>query len=258
MPFTGSHPALIIPLLKNRYFSASGLIMGSMVPDFEFILLMKTSVVYGHDISSMFWLNLPLSIGLLFLFHNVVRKSMILNLPGYFEKRLRSYLYFNWNGYFRKNIVKVMLSILLGNLGHLFWDAFTHQHGIFVEWIGFLATPVMGVPLYHVLQYGFSLLGAWALWLFFRKLPFKDLYPSDKRKMAYWAIVGAVAVVVLFFRFREVQRFYFEEWVVCSLSAFMIGLVAASVLDRLNAFNKGRARQVKPVNVEVGHHSGKR
>lgn len=235
--------------------------MGSMVPDFEFILLMKTSVVYGHDLSSMFWLNLPLSIVLLFLFHNVVRRSMILNLPGYFEKRLRPYLYFNWNGYFKKHFIKVMFSILLGNLGHLFWDAFTHQHGIFVERIGFLETPVMGVPLYHVLQYGFSLLGAWALWLFFRKLPFKDLYASekdDKKKMAYWAVVGVVSAIVLFFRFKNVHGFYFEEWVVCSLSAFMIGLVAASVFHRLYMLNKSRTGQVKPVNVEIGHHRGKR
>lgn len=253
MPFTASHPALIIPLLKSRYFSASGLILGSMIPDFEFILLMKTEVVYGHSILPMFWLNLPLSIILLFLFHNVVRKSLILNLPEYFKKRLLPFIHFNWNRYFKENFVKIILSILLGNLGHLFWDAFTHSHGIFVEWMSFLQYPILNVPLYHVLQYGFSLLGAWVLWVFFRKLPYKNLSIDDRKKKLYWFVVVIIALGILFFRLKNVQKFYFEEWVICGLCAFMAGLLAASIFDLFYSTKERETDQVKPINIEADY-----
>ncbi|PKA98492.1 uncharacterized protein DUF4184 [Flavobacteriaceae bacterium MAR_2009_75] len=251
MPFTGSHPALVIPILKSRYFSASGLIMGSMIPDFEFILLMKTNVVYGHSLSPMFWLNLPLSLILLFVYHNLVRKSMIQNLPDYFEKRLRPFLYFDWNRFFKDNFLKVIISILLGNLGHLFWDAFTHSHGVFVEWMSFLKSPVNGVPLYHILQYGFSLLGAVALLLFFHRQPYKSLSFYNKKKLKYWIVVSVVMAIVLLLRLGNVVKFYFEEWIICILCAFMIGLVVASIFDGMNYTNKKRSDQVSTLKVET-------
>lgn len=252
MPFTGSHPALIIPLLKNKYFSASGLIMGSMIPDFEFILLMKAHVIYGHSLWPMLWLNLPLSILLLFLYHNLVRKSLILNLPIYFEKRLRPFLLFDWNDNFKKNYLKVIGSIILGNFGHLFWDAFTHHHGVFVEWMPFLEMPFKNMPLYHILQYAFSLIGAIALWIFFHKLPFKHYYLSNRKKEVYWFWVGSVTIGVMFLRFRNMQEFNFDDWIVSVLCAFMAGLVAASIFDRLYYPNEPKIkRSMKAINIEA-------
>ncbi|AYN66269.1 DUF4184 family protein [Euzebyella marina] len=255
MPFTGSHPALIIPLLKSRYFSASGLIMGSMVPDFEFILLMKAHVIFGHSLLPMLWLNLPLSIVLIFLYHNVIRKALILNLPPYFEKRLRPFLNFDWNDYFKRNVLKVIISIILGNLGHLFWDAFTHKHGIFVEWMPFLEIPFKGMPLYFVLQYGFSLLGALALLLFFHKLPFRKYFPSNRRKEIYWLCIMMVASGIMYLRFNGATRISFDDWIVSSLCAFMGGLLLASIFDWLYYPNEPRLNRMKPINVEVDRSS---
>ncbi|SEF46838.1 protein of unknown function [Flavobacterium urumqiense] len=41
MPFTFSHPAIILPFLKNKKLSATALIIGSMSPDFEYFFRMK-------------------------------------------------------------------------------------------------------------------------------------------------------------------------------------------------------------------------
>lgn len=40
MPFTFSHPAIILPLsyLPKKWFSLTGLIIGSLIPDFEYLL----------------------------------------------------------------------------------------------------------------------------------------------------------------------------------------------------------------------------
>ncbi|WP_240482010.1 DUF4184 family protein [Flavobacterium psychrophilum] len=41
MPFTFSHPAIILPLryLPRQWFSLTGLIIGSLTPDFEYFWL---------------------------------------------------------------------------------------------------------------------------------------------------------------------------------------------------------------------------
>ncbi len=113
MPFTGSHPAIILPLLKYRIFSVSGLLMGSMVPDFEFFLRLEANVVYGHSILPMFWLNVPTALFCLTIYHCVVRDQLILNLPLFFKKRFRPFLDFDWLSYLKSHYIKIVISILL-------------------------------------------------------------------------------------------------------------------------------------------------
>jgi hypothetical protein len=42
MPFTFAHPAIVLPLkhLPKRWYSLTGLIIGSMTPDFEYFIRM--------------------------------------------------------------------------------------------------------------------------------------------------------------------------------------------------------------------------
>lgn len=82
MPFTFCHPAIILPLTKisrNR-LSATGLIIGSMSPDFEYFIKMRLESVHGHSFSGLFYFNLPLTLLLVFVFHLLVRDALILNL----------------------------------------------------------------------------------------------------------------------------------------------------------------------------------
>ena len=55
MPFTFSHPAIILPLKKlpKKYISMTGLIVGSIAPDFEYFLRMKSK--YSHTMSGILW-----------------------------------------------------------------------------------------------------------------------------------------------------------------------------------------------------------
>ena len=43
MPFTFSHPAIVLPLVRKsgHWFSATGLIIGSLTPDFEYFMRMR-------------------------------------------------------------------------------------------------------------------------------------------------------------------------------------------------------------------------
>ena len=57
MPFTFSHPALILPLkyFPNKWFSLTGLVIGSLTPDFEYFLRMRIKSVYSHTLEGIFW-----------------------------------------------------------------------------------------------------------------------------------------------------------------------------------------------------------
>lgn len=83
MPFTISHPAIVLPLtfLPRQWFSLTGLVIGSLTPDFEYFLRMRIKSNYSHTLDGLFWFDLPLGLLLAFLFHNVVRDSLFDNLP---------------------------------------------------------------------------------------------------------------------------------------------------------------------------------
>ena len=93
MPFTFSHPAIILPLtfLPKKWYSLTGLVIGSLTPDFEYFLRMKIQSNYSHSLSGIFWFDIPLSICLAFIFHNYVRNSLFDNLPTILKSRLTNY-----------------------------------------------------------------------------------------------------------------------------------------------------------------------
>ena len=68
MPFTLAHPAIVLPLAaKKLRMSATGLVIGSMVPDFEYFIRMRTESKYSHTLAGLFWFDLPLGLLLCFV-----------------------------------------------------------------------------------------------------------------------------------------------------------------------------------------------
>ncbi len=119
MPFTFSHPAIILPLKKlpRKYISMTGLIVGSIAPDFEYFLRMKSK--YSHTISGILWYDLPMGILLAFIFHNLIKEALINNMPLFFQSRFLNLRDFNWNSYFKKNWYVVVVSIIIGICSHI-------------------------------------------------------------------------------------------------------------------------------------------
>ena len=73
MPFTVAHPVIIFPLLKCRRLSATGLIIGSIIPDMEFIIQMREVENIGHHSIGIFLFDLPAAMLCAYLFHYIVR-----------------------------------------------------------------------------------------------------------------------------------------------------------------------------------------
>ena len=75
MPFTFSHPAIVLPLLnrnKSRIlFSSTGLVIGSIIPDFESFIRFDQHKQYSHTWLGIFWFDLPLAILFSFIFSSI-------------------------------------------------------------------------------------------------------------------------------------------------------------------------------------------
>ena len=150
MPFTLAHPAIIMPLAKIRFLSLPALIIGSMSPDFQYLILLKCNGHFSHTLVGVFLFCFPIGL-LLFLFwrHFAVYWKL--------EPMRKSCLG-------EHNILQVSASLLIGALSHVFWDAFTHNNGLFVvifpalqrEVCDFHRTPIY---IYKLLQHGSTLVG---------------------------------------------------------------------------------------------------
>ncbi len=209
MPFTFAHPAIILPLTKrSHFFSSTALIIGSMVPDLEFIAQLQRGSSWSHHTPGIFLFNIPFGLFLCWFFHSYLKYALIQNLPLYFRSRFQFCLELNWSSYFRKNFLKIFVSLLIGIASHLAWDAFTHSNGVFVELWPSLAAEVFFLdrvmPIYHMLQIISSLLGLFILAYAVVKLPSTSLKEENASK-TYWYSFGAIFVLIVIVRFGLIQ-----------------------------------------------------
>jgi hypothetical protein len=243
MPFTFSHPAIVLPLtyLPKRWFSLTGLIIGSMTPDFEYFLRMKIQSLYSHTINGLFWFDLPLGIILAFIFHLLVRNTLFGNLPYFINSRLSEYKSFQWTYYFKHHWLVVCISVLIGAASHLLWDSFTHQHGYFVAAIPQLTQKVTllgkDVFLFKILQHGSTLIGTIVILYAFLKLPINQ-NTSKSINYKYWSIVSFLALLVIFLRMAFGLGFrQYGHLIATGIAAVMIGLVLAPLFLKNNIKN---------------------
>lgn len=205
MPFTFSHPALVLPLtyLPRHWFSLTGLVIGSLTPDFEYFLRMRIQSDYSHTISGLFWFDIPLGILLTFLYHNIARNGLIHNLPFVLKSRLFRFTRFDWTLHFKAHWLVVSVSILIGAASHLLWDSFTHESGYFVSTFPRLlrTTELVGqeIPVFKILQHGSSFIGGLIVLIALFKLPV-DLNVSRQTSTRYWFIAIFLTFVIVIIR----------------------------------------------------------
>ncbi|TWF45321.1 uncharacterized protein DUF4184 [Chitinophaga polysaccharea] len=205
MPFTISHAAIVAPLTyaPRKYLSATGLIVGSMVPDFLYFIFLNPYFNLGHLWWGIFVYDIPLALLLSYLYHHRVKPVLLPYLPQWISSRLSPFQGFNWHRYFRQHYFVVIYSIILGVLTHFFLDAFTHEHGFFVRWWPFLQQniTVFGhtIQTWYGMQYLTSIAGLLILLLVFLKIspePYTDT-ASWPQITGFWLTVGLLSTIVL-------------------------------------------------------------
>jgi uncharacterized protein DUF4184 len=201
MPFTVSHAAAALPLRKLPLVW-SAFIIGSMAPDFPYIVGTEVYRDWGHHFPGMLWFTLPASLVALWVFHNIIKRPIIQLLPIGMQERLRLHA-----GKFTflpaSRFLAIAGSILAGIASHVLWDGFTHAHTWMWDHFAFMRAwvriPLLNhrLPLFSVLQYLSSVLGMLVLviWvvLWYRRAPLPiEQLPQPRRKSRF-----ALAVVML-------------------------------------------------------------
>jgi hypothetical protein len=241
MPFTPAHSAIVLPFIRinPRFVSATGLIVGSISPDFEYFFKMSVGDEHGHTLPGLLYFDLPVSIALALVFHLIVKKRLIENLPGYFQKRFHALYSFDFLGYIRVYYIPFAVSALIGALSHIFWDGFTHNGAFFVNALSFydgahIRFGGVNYPLWYALQnistyVGLAVVAAYIV--FMRSADVAVVTPSIK----YWLIVCAIILIIIFIRFNfEPMKADSGNLVISLISAGCIATIIAGLLPLRN------------------------
>lgn len=238
MPFTFSHPALVLPLkfLPRKWFSLTGLVIGSLTPDFEYFMRMRIQSNYSHTIGGLFWLDLPLGIIIAFVFLNIVRDSLFDNLPMFLKSRFTTFKDFNWNHYFKTSWFVVIISILIGAFSHIIWDGFTHEDGYFVKSIPILGQTIeifgRQIPILKISQHASTLLGGLIIAVFILKLP-KFSSENSKINKNYWFVFIVLTLLIVAMRLiTGLDYKLYGHFIVTGISAVLISLFITPILIR--------------------------
>lgn len=243
MPFTFSHPAAVLPatLLPKRAYSLTGLMIGSMVPDFEYFIRMKGLSIYSHEWLGILWFDLPLALLLSFIYHSIVRDPLIANLPTVFRSRLKRFTKFDWALYVKHNWFIVIPSILVGTATHIIWDGFTHENGYFVKILPFLQHNffILGhwIPLYNLGQHFSTLIGGLAVLYFILQIP-ADNQVKSNFKIYYWVYVFVISVAIFALRVALGSGHKTFDYIIVSIIASgMIAITITSLCFRYKKVN---------------------
>ena len=248
MPFTFSHPAIVLPLsyLPKRWVSLTGLVIGSLTPDFEYLLKMRIESVFGHTLVGLAWFDVPLGIILAFVFHDIVRNSLLDNLPLLLKARLTVFKQFDWNSYFRNNWLIVILSTLVGAASHLVWDGFTHNQAFFVQKIPGLSMVIeifgRQVPILKLLQHSSTLVGGFVIAFALLRLPV-DRNVKSSASFSYWSIVAMVAFSIILLRLLSGFDYkMYGHLIATSIATVLIGLIVTPLITGEVAISRRRDR----------------
>tara|TARA_R110000868_G_scaffold164901_1_gene397854 strand:- start:188 stop:901 length:714 start_codon:yes stop_codon:yes gene_type:complete len=232
MPFTLSHPAIILPFLKNKKWSATALIVGSMSPDFEYFFRMRMQSEISHTLLGIFLIDFPLGFIVMFTFHEIIKRPFIENAPVFFQKRLQGLKEFNWLDYFKNAVFTVLISFFIGAVSPIFWDSMTHWDGFMVQSFSFFNIEIYGIPLYKIAQHVSSIIGLIWIAFYFYKLP-EENKDIKSINLSYWSISVLFAVVLIAMRFyfgTELEKI--GNAVVSIISPIVIAITLTGLIFR--------------------------
>ncbi len=250
MPFTFSHPALVLPAnrLSRQLYSMTGLIIGSMTPDFEYFIRMNDESIFSHSLRGLFYFDLPLGLALCFVFHDIVRDELITNLSSGLQERFNVLKNFDWNAHFRKTWPVVLLSIIIGAASHIIWDSFTHRNGYFIFKFPFLKTRIhllgIRIPIYNLLQHISSVVGLVVVFFFVYSMP-KTKAAMNLSDSPYWIYVAFITSGIMALRFIfGLSLTKYGNVIVSIISAFFLSIIILPLIFKIKHRQKEKVTDI--------------
>ncbi len=206
-----------------------------MVPDFEFLFLLRESPYIGHLWPGILLFNIPAAIAAAFIFHLFIRNSLILHLPQFLQRRFTKHLSFNWVQYFKKHYFAFLVCVVLGVASHVFIDAFTHKDGFMAKPASFFLAEIkllaFSLPVYFILQLLTSVVGGlYILWYVFN-LPQQKSPKKTSGLLQYWLLYFILVAAVLFIRFTITKQYNSnEDIIIAFFGSFLYALLFVSAV----------------------------
>src|ERR1017187_5985937 len=146
MPFTISHVAAVAPFSRPlaRWRLLSATIIGSMVPDFGFLMPWRPARIETHSAIALLTFCLPVGLATFWIFQRVLKSVVMEVLPDHTYSRWRP-LAAPADLWRHKQWILGALGVLAGALTHLVWDAFTHEGARGVRMIPALDDPIVDI-----------------------------------------------------------------------------------------------------------------
>ncbi|WP_030672450.1 DUF4184 family protein [Streptomyces rimosus] len=187
MPFTLSHAAAVLPVLRRTGEArgplvASALVAGSFAPDITYFAdsVLPGAMLFGdftHGIPGVLTVDVLIT-AVLVGGWLLLREPLVALLPAAWRGRVYAVV----RGRPRTGglpvaayLARFYASAVLGALTHIVWDAFTHPGRWGTRLIPVLNEVVGGFPLCMYIQYGTSALAlgviGWFLWTALRRVP---------------------------------------------------------------------------------------
>lgn len=247
MPFTAAHPSILLPLFRVRWLSATGLIAGSISPDFENFLTMSTGDVHGHTLPGLFYFDLPVALLIAVVFHELVRDPLTVNLPGWLRRRLEGRWTFDFKGTLKRRWPLFTLSCLIGAATHLGWDQLTHN--------GWAATHLefyhswsvrigeLDYPPFYVLQQVSTVLGTGAILFYILMLTPRPIHEGRQTTWWFWPGVAAVFILMMWIRLSRIDFNYDRDLgdvIVSGVTSLLAGMILMAILARKRFESKAK------------------
>ncbi|WP_329172046.1 DUF4184 family protein [Streptomyces sp. NBC_01477] len=168
MPFTLSHPAAVLPMLRGGRprgpLVASALVAGSLAPDVPFF---ADSLVHGtfgfgeftHSPLGVATADVAIAAALAAGWHWLLREPLVALLPGRWADAADAVTAPTGRTAGLAGAGRFALSAAVGAATHVAWDAFTHGGRLGARLLPALNRTVLGRPLSYDLQFGSSVLG---------------------------------------------------------------------------------------------------
>ncbi len=194
MPFTLAHPAAVLPL-RRMGLPLSALVVGSMAPDFEYLIRLEPRSVISHTVPGLALFCVPVGLLVLVIWHRVWCQPLLaLWDPRDGAREATPGPVFTFWPLGR--LLLLAAAVLLGAATHLGWDAFTHEHGWVVEHVPPLAQPAFttawgSIAVFKLLQHGSTLAGLGVLVAYLRSdLAFRPALRVSRPRALGTAVTG--------------------------------------------------------------------
>ncbi|MEM0995145.1 MAG: DUF4184 family protein [Bacteroidota bacterium] len=247
MPFSTAHPALVLPLCKlsKKSVSVTALIIGSISPDMEYFFHLRPNRTFGHLYLHAWWFDLVITLVLCFVFHHILKRALIHNLPTFLKARAVSYRSLNWYQHFKEHYFIILLSALIGIYSHLVWDEFTHKGTYMVEHVAWLKVHLFdffgkSIQVYKVLQHTSSLVGTLIVCYAIFRLERQTTIAINGNWYFYWLkiVLWSIPIAALLFLLKW-QNLAFTVFIpllssliICTMTGLLLSWILVSLLHR--------------------------